>query len=116
RTAVWEMLADTLAARGVTRILGDVVGDATYFTGSPIGTGWQESYMNASYAAQAGALSANDNIVTLRILPGAEVGWRPRVQVLPGGDGIAIVNQATTRGGQTRKIGRTEGRDAGAGG
>lgn len=102
RTAVWEMLADTLAARGVTRILGDVVGDATYFTGSPIGTGWQESYMNASYAAQAGALSANDNIVTLRILPGAEVGWRPRVQVLPGGDGIAIVNQATTRGGQTR--------------
>jgi len=102
RTAAWEALADTLAARGVTRILGDVVGDASYFTGSPIGTGWQESYMNASYAAQASALSVNDNIATLRILPGAQVGWRPRVELLPGGDGIAIVNQATTRSGQTR--------------
>src|SRR5690606_36661580 len=55
--------------------------------------------MNASYAAPVSALSFNDNIVTLRILPGEQPNWRPRVQLIPGGEGIGIVNQATTRAG-----------------
>lgn len=103
KTAAWEALADSLAALGVTVIEGSVVGDGSYFAGSGAGIGWQESYMDAWYAALAGALSFNENIVTLRILPGEEPGWRPRVQLVPGGEGIAIVNQATTvAGGPTR--------------
>lgn len=99
KTAVWEALADTLLAQGITEIRGDVVGDASYFGGTSVGVGWQESYMNASYAAPVSALSFNDNIVTLRILPGEQPNWRPRVQLIPGGEGIGIVNQATTRAG-----------------
>lgn len=60
--------------------------------------------MNASYAAPASALSFNDNIVTLRIRPGEQASWRPRVQLIPGGEGIAIVNQATTRAGGRPRI------------
>jgi len=99
KTAVWEALADTLLAQGITEIRGDIVGDASYFGGTSVGVGWQESYMNASYAAPASALSFNDNIVTLRILPAEQPNWRPRVQVIPGGEGVGIVNQATTRAG-----------------
>jgi D-alanyl-D-alanine carboxypeptidase/D-alanyl-D-alanine-endopeptidase (penicillin-binding protein 4) len=102
KTAVWEALADSLLAQGIEAIHGDVVGDASYFSGRATGLGWQESYVNASYAALASALSFNDNIVTLRILPGEQVNWRPRVQLIPGGNGIAIVNQATTRAGRSR--------------
>jgi serine-type D-Ala-D-Ala carboxypeptidase/endopeptidase (penicillin-binding protein 4) len=101
--AVWQAFADTLQALGVREIRGDVVGDGSYFTGSGAGEGWQQSYMNASYAATAGALSYAENVATLHISPGAQPGWRPEVRLVPGGEGIAIVNQATTvAGGATR--------------
>ncbi|HEX7117491.1 MAG TPA: D-alanyl-D-alanine carboxypeptidase/D-alanyl-D-alanine-endopeptidase [Longimicrobiales bacterium] len=102
KTAVWEAFADTLAALGIREVQGDVVGDASYFDGDGTGVGWQQDYMNAWYAAPASALSFNENIVTLHIRPGDEAGWRPTVRMIPGGEGIAIVNQATTvRGGRT---------------
>ncbi|HEX6940867.1 MAG TPA: D-alanyl-D-alanine carboxypeptidase/D-alanyl-D-alanine-endopeptidase [Longimicrobiales bacterium] len=102
KTAVWEAFADSLAALGIREIRGDVVGDASYFDGDGTGLGWQEDYMNAWYAAPASALSFNENIVTLLIKPGEQAGWRPALQLVPGGEGIAIVNEATTvRGGRT---------------
>jgi serine-type D-Ala-D-Ala carboxypeptidase/endopeptidase (penicillin-binding protein 4) len=96
KLAVWEAFADSLQALGIRRIEGAIVGDASYFTDSGVGTGWRESYMNAWYAAPASGLSFNENIVTLRVRPAAQVGWRPEIDLIPGGDGIAIVNQATT--------------------
>ena len=94
--AVWRAFADTLKSLGVMRISGAVVGDGSYFAGPGTGAGWKEDYMNASYAAPAGALSYAENIATLEIRPAAQAGWRPEIRLVPGGDGIAIVNQATT--------------------
>lgn len=103
KTAVWQAFADTLVAMGIREVRGAVVGDASYFTGDGYGAGWQQDYMNTWYAAPVSALSFNENIVTLLIKPGEQVGWRPRIQMIPGGDGIAIVNLATTvAGGDTR--------------
>lgn len=102
KTAIWEAFADTLLALGIREIRGDVVGDASYFDGDGTGQGWRESYMNAWYAAPASALAFNENIVTLHIRPGEQSGWRPAITMVPGGEGIAIVNQATTvQGGRT---------------
>lgn len=100
---IWENFADSLLALGVREIRGDIVGDASYFGDDGAGEGWQESYMSASYAAISSALSYNENLVTLLIRPGDEVGWRPRVRLVPGGEGIALVNQARTvaAGGRT---------------
>jgi serine-type D-Ala-D-Ala carboxypeptidase/endopeptidase (penicillin-binding protein 4) len=101
--AVWQAFADTLQALGVREIRGDLVGDGSYFQGAAAGEGWQQSYMNASYAATAGALSYAENLATLQISPAQQAGWRPEVRLVPGGHGIAIVNQATTvAGGSTR--------------
>lgn len=96
KTAIWESFADSLTALGISEIRGDIVGDGSYFVGRGSGEGWQESYVNASYAALSGALSYNDNLVTLHIRPGEEAGWRPSIQYLPGGEGIALVNEART--------------------
>lgn len=95
---VWEEFADTLVARGVREVRGDIVGDGSYFSGRGVGAGWREQYATASYAAPAGALSVAENMVTLRITP-SSAGARPNVTLVPGGDGIDIRNEATTTAG-----------------
>ena len=101
---VWRAFADTLALMGVREVRGDVVGDGSYFEGSATGSGWQTSYINAWYAAPAGALSFNENVATLRVTPGDQVGWRPDVLTVPGGAGVAVVNLATTVAGAGSRI------------
>jgi serine-type D-Ala-D-Ala carboxypeptidase/endopeptidase (penicillin-binding protein 4) len=61
----------------VTRIAGDLVGDASYFEGPGVGLGWQASYITHTYAAPASALSFNDNVVTLRVTAAEEAGAPP---------------------------------------
>jgi D-alanyl-D-alanine carboxypeptidase/D-alanyl-D-alanine-endopeptidase (penicillin-binding protein 4) len=98
RDAIWHAFADTLAALGVREVRGAVVGDGSYFAGPGTGTGWQENYINASYAAPSSALSYAENIATLQIKPAARAGWRPDVSLVDGAYGIAVVNEAHTVG------------------
>lgn len=95
RDGVWHMFADTLLALGVREVRGNVIGDGSYFVGSGSGQGWQESYINASYAAPSSALSYAENIATLQIKPGA-VGEKPQVTLANGADGVQVINEATT--------------------
>jgi serine-type D-Ala-D-Ala carboxypeptidase/endopeptidase (penicillin-binding protein 4) len=90
-------LADTLALLGVRQIRGDIVGDGSYFSGPSIGEGWQPDYMNAWYAAPAGALSVHENMVRLEIEPGPN-GAPPQVTYIPGGGGLAVRNEAISGG------------------
>lgn len=93
--AAYEALADSLSALGVRRISGDVVGDASYFQGRPVGSGWEMRYVTHAYAAQGSALSYNDNVATLHVKPGDSVGAPPQVDVLPGGV-VQLRNEART--------------------
>jgi serine-type D-Ala-D-Ala carboxypeptidase/endopeptidase (penicillin-binding protein 4) len=102
--AVWQAFADTLVALGVREIRGDIVGDGSYFAGPGAGEGWQQTYMNAGYAASAGALSYAENVATLQISPAQQAGWRPEIRLVPGGEGVAVVNQATTVARGTTRI------------
>ncbi|HET9441408.1 MAG TPA: D-alanyl-D-alanine carboxypeptidase/D-alanyl-D-alanine-endopeptidase, partial [Longimicrobiales bacterium] len=95
RDAVWHAFADTLAALGVREVRGNIIGDASYFAGPGTGTGWQEDYIGASYAAPSSALSFGENIATLEIKPRA-VGEPPFVGVADGADEISVVNNART--------------------
>ncbi len=94
--AVMRDFADSLAALGIREIRGDVVGDASYFRGYPAGYAWDPNYMNTSYAVPSSALSLNENLVTLRISPGASAGAPAVVEGFPGGPYIAVQNEATT--------------------
>jgi len=93
---VWEAFADTLKSLGVRQITGDIVGDGSYFEGPGNGNGWQPNYMNASYAANAGALSFAENVALIQVKPGAAAGLPAEVRFVPGGDAIAVVNKTTT--------------------
>lgn len=89
-------LADSLAALGVREIRGDVVGDGSYFTGPRTGEGWADAYMNAWYAAPAGALSVHENIVRVEVAAG-EAGAL-EFEFTPGGEGIAVRHDASQNG------------------
>ncbi|MGH7475458.1 MAG: D-alanyl-D-alanine carboxypeptidase/D-alanyl-D-alanine endopeptidase [Longimicrobiales bacterium] len=93
---VWNEFAAAVKSAGIREVRGAVIGDASYFTGPGSGTGWKLDYVHQWYAAPASALSFAENVVTLRITPAAEAGWRPDVLLVPGGRGIALLNQAVT--------------------
>ena len=80
-----EALADQLQQRGVKRVEGNIVGDDTVFPQEPYGTGWAWDDLVWDYGAPISALTVNDNIVYLAVMPGAQPGdpvtltWNPDV-------------------------------------
>lgn len=112
RTAVLESLADSIAAMGVTQVKGSIVGDASYFSGDGRHPGWDPRDRDDWFAAPATALSFNENVVTLRVVP-EETDAQPSVLTIPNGAlaGVPIINRSTTvAGGADRalRIGRPE--------
>jgi len=104
--AALRAFADTLVALGVREIRGDVIGDGSYFQGDGSGEGWMATYLPSWFAAPAGALSVHENLVRLIVRPGNAPGARPKVEYVPGGRGIAVVNLATTGGGGRIRVRR----------
>ncbi len=102
RTDVFEAFADQIAEAGITRIEGAVVGDATYFSGPELGPEWDPRDLNEWFAASVSALSFNENIVTLQILPSARLGFPPRIETIPFGFPLDVSNQAETVAGRPR--------------
>src|SRR5947208_6189756 len=90
-------LADRIVAAGVKRVKGDLVGDESYFNGSPVGSGWEWEDLTWSYGAQVSALTINDNAIDLNIKPGDRVGAPVSIVTgPPNASFITIVNHATT--------------------
>ena len=78
-----EALADQLKQRGVRRVEGNIVGDDTAFPWEPYGSGWAWDDMEWGFGAPVSALTLNDNVVYLTMMPGARAGdpltvaWNP---------------------------------------
>ena len=102
RTDVFETFVNQIAEAGITRIEGAVVGDATYFSGPELGPEWDPRDLNEWFAASVSALSFNENIVTLQILPSARLGFPPRIETIPFGFPLDVSNQAETVAGRPR--------------
>src|SRR4029078_2125688 len=64
-----DELAKQIAAKGIKRVDGDIVGDATAFDDQLVPDGWKTSYLGASYAARVSALSLNENLVWVVVKP-----------------------------------------------
>lgn len=84
--------ADALAKAGIRRIDGRIIGDDDAFDDTGVGPGWAWDYLDADYAAPSGALSLNENVVTLRLSPGAYPNDAVRIASFPAGHGFEIAN------------------------
>lgn len=83
-TADWaDQLARQLRARGITRVHGDLMADATYFQGPPIGDGWEAGDLQSGFAAPASALSVDENQFRLTVTPAAQGGGIAHLHVEP---------------------------------
>jgi len=102
---VLEQLADELAQKGVKYVDGDVVADDTYFAFERYGEGWSQDDLVWADGAPVSALTINDNVVFVSILPGAHPGDKAFVSVTPFADYYTIDNRMmTSPAGSGRRI------------
>ncbi|MEK6281491.1 MAG: D-alanyl-D-alanine carboxypeptidase/D-alanyl-D-alanine-endopeptidase [Acidobacteriota bacterium] len=96
-------LAARIAAAGVKRVEGDLVGDETYFIGPQYGAGWEWEDLQWWYGAEVTSLTANDNALDLSIKPGPQVGAPALVTTGPPDPLLNIVNRVKTAPKGTRR-------------
>ncbi|HEX8394433.1 MAG TPA: D-alanyl-D-alanine carboxypeptidase/D-alanyl-D-alanine-endopeptidase [Longimicrobium sp.] len=97
RTAVWEMLADSLRARGIQRIAGAVVADESWWDTEYVRPDWDAADQLWWYAAPVNALGFADNAIDFRIVPGA-VGRPARITGEPRSASWSLRNESRTVG------------------
>ncbi|MFN0122040.1 MAG: D-alanyl-D-alanine carboxypeptidase/D-alanyl-D-alanine-endopeptidase, partial [Blastocatellia bacterium] len=100
-----ETLATQLAARGVKRIAGDLIGDESYFATDGRGWGWEWDDMLFYYGAPISALTVNDNVITFVVTPATKPGAAPVITTKPRTAFMTVTNHATTSAGGGAFIG-----------
>ena len=89
-------LAARIAAAGVKRVEGDLVGDQSYFIGPQYGAGWEWEDLQWWYGAEVSALTVNDNALDLSVKPGAKVGDAAVITTGPPDPLLRINNKVVT--------------------
>jgi len=98
-----DELAARVAATGLRRVEGDMVGDESYFAGRPLAPGWEWDDLQWWYGAEVSALTVNDNSVDLTIRPGARVGDPCQITVGPATPLVTVVDRTRTAPRGTRR-------------
>ncbi|HEY7393665.1 MAG TPA: D-alanyl-D-alanine carboxypeptidase/D-alanyl-D-alanine-endopeptidase [Gemmatimonadaceae bacterium] len=96
-----DVLARQIAAAGIRRVRGAVIGDATAFDDQLIPEGWKTSYLGAAYAARVSALSLNENLVWVSVRP---EGKRAVVTLEPATTSIPVESSVRVVGGSGGRI------------
>jgi D-alanyl-D-alanine carboxypeptidase/D-alanyl-D-alanine-endopeptidase (penicillin-binding protein 4) len=98
---VFQHLIDQLDELGIHTVTGDLVGDASFFTGPLRPPGWDPRDLNDHFTGAVSALSFNENVVSYRVVAGAQ-GEAPSVSTVPAYSGMELVNNALTVAGEAR--------------
>jgi len=98
RPALWVLddLADQLVKGGVRFIEGDIIGDDSFYPFDRYPEGWAQDDLQWYYGAPISALTLNDNVITVNVLPGDRQWQRAFISMDPFTDYYAIQNQLTT--------------------
>lgn len=103
RDAVFHGLIDELEELGIREVRGDLVADASFLPGPLRPEGWDPRDLNDHFSAAVSALSFNENVVSVRIVPSA-VGLPPTVQTIPDHAGMDVLNVAETVAGRQPRV------------
>lgn len=88
--------ARALREQGVRRVEGDLVGDPSRFGDEWLGDSWSWDDLPAGYAAPYSGLTFNENVVSVRVAPGAAAGAPVAVTTTPAAYGVRVVASART--------------------
>lgn len=91
-----RMWADSLRARGITRVAGGVIAVDTAFYGPDLGPGWAWDDLDSGFSASFGALQFNENVITIDVFPSSTT-LSPAIVVLsPSTQYVRILNDTRT--------------------
>ncbi|GAP65776.1 D-alanyl-D-alanine carboxypeptidase/D-alanyl-D-alanine-endopeptidase [Mizugakiibacter sediminis] len=107
-TADWaERFTAAVVARGIVRVRGDLVADATFYQGPEFGSGWEAGDLQSGFAAPVSALGVADNAVQVTVTrDGARC---CAVTVTPAEAGVAVVNRTSASSGAALGLYRAPG-------
>jgi serine-type D-Ala-D-Ala carboxypeptidase/endopeptidase (penicillin-binding protein 4) len=88
--------ADSVVARGVKEITGDVIADDSLFQHEKFPSGWLVDDILWSYGAAVSAIAVDDNTFSLEIRPGAKEGDAARFDTGLAGDFYTVDNLIRT--------------------
>jgi len=102
--AAIEDLAGQIAARGVKRVEGDIIGDDTWYLWQPYAAGWSIDDPQSDDGPPISALTLADNVISLFVRPGASAGDVASLSLLPAIEFYRIENRVRTvaAGGERR--------------
>lgn len=93
---VLQNLADQLVQHGLKYIDGDVVADDSYFVSERYGEGWSQDDLAREWGAPVSALTINDNLIFVNIMPADRPGERAFLSITPFPDYYKIDNRVMT--------------------
>ena len=99
-------LADQLVQRGLKYVDGDVVADDSYYVFERYGEGWSQDDLAWEWGAPVSALTVNDNVLFVNIMPADRPGERAFLNIAPFPEYYRIENRVMTtpQGTGPRKI------------
>ena len=99
-------LADQLVQKGLKYVDGDVVADDSYYVFERYGEGWSQDDLVWEWGAPVSALTINDNVLFVNIMPADRPGERAFLNIAPFPEYYRIDNRVMTtpQGTGPRKI------------
>src|SRR5271166_5951643 len=93
---VLQLLADQLVQHGLKYVDGDVVADDSYFVWERYGEGWSQDDLAREWGAPVSALTINDNVIFVNIMPADRPGERAFLNITPFPEYYKIDNRVMT--------------------
>ena len=105
-TQILEEMADQVARNGLKIVDGDLIGDDTFYAFERYAEGWAWDDLQWIDGAPVSALTFNDNVVFVNVLPGEHPGDKAVVTVEPETNYYELDNRvATSSAGVTKRVG-----------
>lgn len=99
-------LVNQLKRKGLKRVTGNIVGDASFFHANNLGSGWVWDEAQWYYGAEPSALSYSDNTILVEIVPAENLNQPAQVKTTPEAGFIKVSNKAiTTANGSHETVG-----------
>ncbi len=102
-----DQLAAALAARGIKRVQGNLIADATYFSGMPFGGGWEADDLQTWYGTAPSALNVGGNLIEVEVTRGDD--GCCKISVTPEAAGVRVVNRTSDTSGDPLSLYRPVG-------
>lgn len=98
-TNFWDLFEPfvTVATNaGLRHVTGDLIADASFFRGSPFGSGWTADDVQGAEAGEISALTLDDNVAQVSVRPGSNPGDPCQIEPLQPDTGLVFSNQTVT--------------------